>query len=81
MEVWNSIVQSMQSESWGGTPLTLAAPFGLLTMAFMARRFAREKGPKTESSDIAGIAFIALIIAAAFFFVYQGLALLEISFR
>ncbi|HEX4157496.1 MAG TPA: hypothetical protein VHY79_03405 [Rhizomicrobium sp.] len=81
MGLWNSIVQNLRVDSWGVAPISLAAPFGLLVLMLMARRFVRERGPKAESGDIAGVAFLAIIIGVAFLWIIAGLGLIERSFR
>jgi hypothetical protein len=81
MSLWNSIVQNLRVGDWGVTPVSLAAPFGLVILMLMARRFAREKGPKAESGDIAGVAFLAIIIGAAFLWIIAGLGMIARSFR
>lgn len=81
MDLWNWISQSLQVDSWGVTPMALVAPFGLLTVAVMARRFVRARGPKTESADVAGMALVAVIVGAAFLFIFEGLGLVDRAFR
>ncbi len=81
MDLWNWILQSLQVDSWGVTPISLVAPFGLLAMMVMVRRFAREKGPNMESRDIGGMALIVVIVGAAFLWVFAGVGLIERSFH
>jgi hypothetical protein len=81
MDLWYWINQNLQVDSWGVTPISLAAPFGLIVLIVMARRLAGERGPKMETADFAGMALIAVIIGAAFFWIFAGLGLMERSFR
>jgi len=81
MDMWHWINQDLHVDNWGVTPISLAAPFGLITLILMARRLAGEKGPKTETAGIAGMALIAIIIGAAFFWIFAGLEVMERSFH
>jgi len=54
---------------------------GLVILIMMAGRFARARGPKTESADMGGMAIIAVIIGAAFFWVFAGINLIHQTFR
>ena len=80
MDWWNWIVQSLHVDSWGITPMSLAAPFGLITLMVMARRLARERGPGT-GGEIGGIVFLAAIVGAAFLWIFAGLGLMERTFH
>jgi hypothetical protein len=81
MELWNRIVQSLNVDSWELTPKSLLAPLALMIMIVMAGRLVRQKGPKMESGTVGGVALIAVIIGAAFFWIFAGLDLLGRSFR
>lgn len=81
MGMWDWIDTNLHVDSWGVTPLELAAPMGLVILIMMAGRFARARGPKTESADMGGMAIIAVIIGAAFFWVFAGINLIHQTFR
>ena len=81
MGMWNWIDTNLHVESWGVTPLSLAAPFGLVILIMMAGRFARAKGAKTETTDLSGMAIIAVIIGAAFFWIFAGIGVIHQTFR
>ncbi len=81
MGMWNWIVESLHVDSWGVTPVSLVAPFGLVILIMMGGRLVREKGPKDGSRDIGGIALIAVIVGVAFLWIFAGLGLMERSFR
>jgi hypothetical protein len=81
MELWNRIVESLNIDSWGLTPKSLLAPVALVILIMMVGRFVRTRGPKMESGAVAGVALIAVIIGAAFFWIFAGLDLLGRSFR
>jgi hypothetical protein len=61
---------------WGITPMSLMAPFALLILMMMARRFSQPAGPKMETRDVKGAALITVIIGAAFLWIFAGLGLL-----
>lgn len=81
MDLWNRIVQSLRVDSWELTPKSLLAPLALVILIMIAGRVARAKGPKMESGAVGGVALIAVIIGAAFFWIFAGHDLLGRSFR
>jgi hypothetical protein len=81
MGLWDLIVKDLHVDSWGVTPAALGAPFGLIVLMLMARRFARERGPRPGSDDIGGVAFLAIIIGAGFLWIFAGLGLLARTFH
>ena len=81
MDLWNWIVERLNVDSWGVTPKSLLAPLALVILIGMAGRFVRTRGPKMESGAVAGVALIAVIIGAAFFWIFMGLDMLGRSFR
>ena len=81
MDLWNGILQKWQIHDWGITPVSLLAPCGLLVMILTAGRLQRGRGPRMEGGDVGGGVIIAVIIGAAFLWIFAGIALLERSFR
>jgi hypothetical protein len=87
MDFTNWVVQNLQSwqylriDTWGITPLQLAAPLALLTLIFMCRRFSQTAGPKTESRDLGGVALVTVIVGAAFLWILAGMHLLQRNFQ
>ena len=61
---------------WGITPFALAAPFALIVLIMLGRRFSQPTGPKIERRDIGGAALITVIIGAGFLWIFAGLGLL-----
>ena len=76
---WN--LQTLNIDSWGLTPLSLAAPFALITVILMGRRLSREIAPKMERRDVGGAVVITTIIGAAFLWIFAGLGLLSRIFH
>lgn len=68
-------------QGWGITPISLMAPFALLIVMIMARRFLKPAGPKMETRDVGGAALITVIIGAAFLWIFAGLGLLARIFH
>jgi hypothetical protein len=76
---WN--LQNLNIANWGMTPMSLAAPFALITLILMAQRLSRENGPKMEKRDVGGAVLITAIVGGAFLWVYAGLGLLARTFH
>ena len=81
MNLTNWGMSALHIDSWGMTPISLMAPFALLIVMIMARRFLKPAGPKMETRDIGGAALITVIIGAAFLWIFAGLGLLARIFH
>jgi hypothetical protein len=76
---WN--LQTLNIDGWGMTPLSLAAPFALITVILMGRRLSREIGPKMDKRDVGSAFIITAIIGGAFLWIFAGLGLLTRIFH
>ena len=76
---WN--LQTLSIDGWGLTPLSLAAPFALITVILMGRRLSREIGPKVDKRDVSSAFLITAIIGSAFLWIFAGLGLISRIFH
>jgi len=81
MDFANWGIQNLQVGTWGMTPMSVTAPFALLILIMMGRRFSQPAGPKIEKRDVAGAAIITVIVGAAFLWIFAGLGLLGRMFH